>query len=50
MTAPTTSTGTRMRCDTCGAEFIVITAGDAELECCGVPPTVVVSPGRSPKP
>jgi hypothetical protein len=49
MTAPTTSTGTRMRCDTCGAEFIVITAGDAELECCGVPPTVV-SPGRSPNP
>ena len=50
MTAPTTSTGTRMRCDTCGAEFIVITAGEPSSSVAGCRRRSSVSPGRSPKP
>ena len=29
--------GTRLRCETCGSEMIVVKAGDAALECCGKP-------------
>lgn len=28
---------TRLKCSTCGAEFLVVEAGEGTLECCGVP-------------
>jgi hypothetical protein len=28
---------TRLRCSTCGAEFVVVEAGEGTIECCGVP-------------
>jgi hypothetical protein len=27
--------GTRLRCETCGAEFVVIKKGDGQTTCCG---------------
>ena len=45
MTAPTTNSGTRLRCDVCNAEFIVLAAAEAEIKCCNQPPTVL-TPGR----
>ena len=46
MTPPTTTSGTRLRCDVCNAEFIVLTAAPADIRCCDRAPTVV-SPGRT---
>ncbi|WP_162941663.1 hypothetical protein [Desertimonas flava] len=45
MIPPTTKSGTRLRCDGCNAEFIVVTAAEADLRCCNQPPSVIV-PGR----
>ncbi|HYH48357.1 MAG TPA: desulforedoxin [Acidimicrobiia bacterium] len=39
--------GMRLRCDQCGSEAIITTAGDAELECCGAPLTVTFEPAAS---
>jgi hypothetical protein len=35
------NTGTRLRCDECKSEVIVLTGADAELTCCGSPLTVM---------
>jgi hypothetical protein len=40
----TASAGTRLRCEQCGAEAIVITAHEPELTCCGRPLTVMTPP------
>ena len=39
--------GTRLRCDQCGSEAIITAAGDAQLECCGAPLTVIFEPASS---
>jgi desulfoferrodoxin-like iron-binding protein len=36
----TVAPGTRLRCETCGAEAIVLQPGAADLTCCGAPLTV----------
>lgn len=41
-----TKTGTRVRCDSCGSELIVVKAADPELTCCDRP----VSPMSPDKP
>lgn len=41
-------TGTRLRCESCGAEFIVVNPGPAELTCCGTPLTDMPQPGAKP--
>ena len=28
---------TRLRCSTCGAEFVVVEMGEGTIECCGAP-------------
>jgi len=38
--------GTRLRCDHCGAEAIVVKDGGAELACCAQPMTVTFTPER----
>jgi hypothetical protein len=35
------STGTRLRCDECKSEVIVLTGAEAELTCCGAPMTAI---------
>jgi hypothetical protein len=41
--------GTRLRCDTCGAELILVKAASPELSCCGKPlePLTAGGPARS---
>jgi hypothetical protein len=29
--------GTRLRCEQCGAELVVVKAGSGETRCCGAP-------------
>lgn len=36
-----------MGCEQCGSEAILTKAGDAQLECCGVPLTVTFEPAPS---
>jgi len=36
--------GTRLRCEDCGAEAIIIKAADAELVCCGKEMTATFAP------
>jgi desulfoferrodoxin-like iron-binding protein len=40
--------GTRLRCETCGSQIIVVKAGDAELACCGKPLAPLVAPAAKP--
>jgi hypothetical protein len=44
-----TAAGTRLRCDVCGSEAIVITAHDPVLTCCGQPLAVMTAPAPSPE-
>jgi len=44
-TPPTT--GTRLRCEVCGAKAIVITAHEPDLLCCGQPLVATVPPTSS---
>ena len=39
--------GMRLRCEQCGSEAIITGAGDAQLECCGAPLTVIFEPASS---
>ena len=39
--------GVRLRCEQCGSEAIVTAGGDAELQCCGSPMTVIFEPAPS---
>ncbi|HVW31295.1 MAG TPA: desulforedoxin [Acidimicrobiia bacterium] len=39
--------GMRLRCDQCGSEAIITAAGQAELQCCGAPLTVIFEPAPS---
>jgi len=32
-----TAVGTRLRCDQCGTEIIVVKATDGDVACCGAP-------------
>ena len=40
----TTTTGTRLRCATCGSETVVVKSNDPDLACCGQPLEVIFSP------
>lgn len=40
-----TKAGTRLQCDTCGSQLIVVKAEGPELECCGQPLAPVAKPG-----
>jgi len=42
----TVAPGTRLRCETCGAEAIVLQPGAADLTCCGAPLTVTFDGSR----
>ena len=42
----TVAPGTRLRCETCGAEAIVLQPGAADLTCCGVPLVVTFDGSR----
>jgi hypothetical protein len=44
---PAVRVGTRLRCDRCGAEAIVTAQGDADLQCCDAPMTVIFEPAAS---
>ena len=37
--------GTRLRCESCGSEGIVVKPADAELTCCGSPLVPTFVPG-----
>ena len=39
--------GMRLRCEQCGSEAIITAQGDAELQCCGEPMTVIFEPAPS---
>jgi hypothetical protein len=39
--------GTRLRCEACGAEFIIVRAGGPELSCCGKPLAPLTSSGSA---
>jgi hypothetical protein len=41
--------GTRLRCEVCGSEAIVITAHEPVLTCCGQPLTVMTAPAAAPE-
>jgi hypothetical protein len=41
--------GTRMRCEVCGSEAILITAHEPVLTCCGRPLTVMTAPTPAPE-
>jgi hypothetical protein len=47
-----TTAGTRLRCEACGSEAIVITAHDPELTCCDRPlsPMGAPTPSETKKP
>lgn len=38
------ATGTRLRCEVCGSEAIVITSHEPDLLCCGQPITAMAPP------
>lgn len=38
--------GSRLRCESCGSEAIVMQAGEAELTCCDVPLVVIFDGSR----
>jgi ribosomal protein S27E len=40
--------GTRLRCETCGSEGIVVKAAAADLTCCGAPLVPTFVPGGKP--
>jgi Desulfoferrodoxin, N-terminal domain len=42
----TVAPGTRLRCETCGAEAIVLQPGAADLTCCGAALTVTFDGSR----
>jgi hypothetical protein len=45
-----TSAGTRLRCEVCAAEAIVLTAVDPELTCCGRTLSPMARPGEPNSP
>jgi len=48
-----TKAGTRVRCETCGSELIVVKLGDSaepELTCCGKPPAPIAPGGSASRP
>jgi hypothetical protein len=42
----TVTPGTRLKCETCGSEAIIIQPGPAELTCCGAPLAVIFDGSR----
>ena len=42
----TLAPGSRLRCETCGAEAIVLQTGAADLTCCGAPLVVTFDGSR----
>jgi hypothetical protein len=42
--------GTRLRCEVCGSEAIVISAADPELTCCRKPLVPIVTPSGDASP
>jgi hypothetical protein len=42
--------GARLRCDSCRAEAVVTTGGDADLNCCGAPLSVIFQPAATEAP